>query len=54
MSRKVTGFLLFIALSLGNKALAQQYAFQVTFTDKNNTPYSFSDSLAFLSARALI
>jgi hypothetical protein len=36
------------------KATAQQYAFQITFTDKNNSPYRFSDSLAYLSPRALV
>jgi serine protease AprX len=42
-----------IALLLGNKATATQYAFQVTFSDKNNTPYSLSSPLDYLSPRAL-
>ena len=53
MFRKVIGCLLFVAVTFGFSASAQQYAFQVTFTDKNNTPYSFSDPLVFLSPRSL-
>jgi hypothetical protein len=34
-------------------AEASQYAFQITFTDKNNTPYSLSTPLAYLSPRAI-
>jgi serine protease AprX len=32
---------------------AQQYAFEVAFTDKNNTPYDLSAPSAYLSPRAL-
>ena len=32
---------------------ASQYCFQVTFTDKNNTPYSLSSPSSYLSARSL-
>ena len=42
-----------IALLLTNRATASQFAFQITFTDKNNTPYSLSDPLVYLSSRAL-
>ncbi len=31
----------------------QQYAFQITFSDKNNTPYSLSTPSVYLSPRAL-
>jgi serine protease AprX len=53
MCRKAIWGLLIIALSVCDNAAAQQYAFQITFTDKNNTPYNFSDPLAYLSARSL-
>ncbi len=53
MLRKVKWLCLVLALMQGFKASAQQYAFQVTFTDKNNTPYSLSSPAAYLSARAL-
>jgi len=51
--RKAIWLCLLLAFSLVNVANAQQDAFQVTFTDKNNTPYTFSDSLAYLSPRSL-
>jgi serine protease AprX len=44
---------LVIFLLLGKTATASQYAFEVWFTDKNNTPYSFSSPLTYLSPRAL-
>ena len=53
MCRKVIWFGLVLALLFAQKAAAFQYAFQVTFTDKNNTPYSFSSPLTYLSPRAL-
>ncbi len=53
MCRKVIGVWLLIAFLLGKSAVAQQHAYQVTFTDKNNTPYSLSSPLVYLSARAL-
>ncbi len=43
-----------IAFLLCDTANAQQYAFRVTFTDKNNTPYSLTSPLAYLSAPALV
>ena len=53
MCRKVVCAWLIIAFLLCDTANAQQYAFQVTFTDKKNTPYSLSSPLAYLSARAM-
>lgn len=53
MCRSVFGFGLIAALLLGSTTRATQYAYRVTFTDKNNTPYSLSSPSAFLSARAL-
>ncbi len=53
MCRKVVGVWLIIAFLLCEKATATQYAFQVNFTDKNNTPYSLSLPLWFLSPRAI-
>jgi len=53
MCRRALGVWLIIAFFLCNKAEASQFAFQVTFTDKNNTPYSLSSPLVYLSARAL-
>jgi len=53
MCRKVMVIWLFVAFLLCETAAAQQYAFQVTFSDKNNTPYSLSSPLVYLSARAL-
>ncbi len=46
---------LFVALALLQvvTAGAQQYAYQVNFTDKNNTPYSLSSPSAYLSPGAL-
>jgi subtilisin family serine protease len=42
-----------LAVLLGNnKVQAVQYAYQVTFTDKNNTPYSLGSPLAYLSSRS--
>lgn len=54
MWRKVIGAWLVIAFLLCHRATASQYCFQVTFTDKNNTPYSLSSPLAYLSSRALL
>jgi serine protease AprX len=54
MCRKVIEVGLIIAILLGTKAIAAtQFAYQVTFNDKNNTPYSFSSPLTYLSSRAL-
>ena len=44
---------LLLALLQGFAANATQYAYQVNFTDKNNTPYSLSSPLTYLSSRAL-
>jgi serine protease AprX len=53
MYRKVvSGWVLILSL-LCEAAIAQQYAFQITFTDKNNTPYSLSTPTAYLSPRAI-
>ncbi|MFI5195975.1 MAG: S8 family peptidase [Chitinophagales bacterium] len=51
--KAIWGCLIIIGSLLGYSANASQYAFQVTFTDKNNTPYSLSSPLAYLSPRAL-
>lgn len=32
---------------------AQQYAYRVSFTDKNNTPYTLNNPIAYLSQRAI-
>jgi hypothetical protein len=53
MCRRLTGIWLIISLLFCNNIFAQQDAFEITFTDKNNTPYSFSSPLTYLSARAL-
>ncbi len=54
MCRKVIGAVWMItAFFLSEKAVAQQFAFRVSFTDKNNTPYSLSTPAAYLSPRAL-
>jgi serine protease AprX len=53
MCRKVIGAWLVFAFLLGEPATAQQYAFQISFTDKNNTPYQLSSPIAYLSSRAL-
>ena len=53
MWSKVFGGLLVIAFLHGFTASATQYAYQVSFTDKNNTPYSLSTPSAYLSARAI-
>ena len=53
MWRKVLGAVVLLLLTLSEKAVAVQYAFQVSFTDKNNTPYSLSAPLAYLSPRAI-
>jgi len=50
---KVKWLCLSFAFLLVNMANAQQYAFQVTFTDKNNTPYSLSNPHVYLSSRAI-
>src|ERR1700759_528558 len=52
MCRKASVIALVIAFMLCGKAMATQYAFQVNFTDKNNTPYSLSSPLAYLSSRS--
>lgn len=53
MWRKFIGILAIVAFLPGIKASAVQYAFQVSFRDKNNTPYSLSSPLAYLSPRAV-
>ncbi|MCW3120956.1 MAG: peptidase and in kexin sedolisin [Flavipsychrobacter sp.] len=54
MRRSICGFGLIIALLLlADTAQADQYAYQVTFTDKNNTPYSLTSPSAYLSSRAI-
>lgn len=54
MCRKVIGAVWMItAFFLSEKAVAQQFAFRVSFTDKNNTPYSLSTPAAYLSPRAI-
>ena len=46
------GCFLLASLS-GNTVSAVQYAYQVSFTDKNNTPYSLGSPLSYLSTRAM-
>ena len=53
MCRKIILAALIIASLLGEKALATQYAFQVFFADKNNTSFSLSAPLAYLSPRSV-
>ena len=54
MCRSLGGIGLIIALLFAAATgAAPQYAFQVTFTDKNNTPYSLSNPSVYLSPRAL-
>lgn len=53
MCRNVIWVCLIAALLVSNDTSAVQYAYQVSFTDKNNTPYSLSSPLAYLSPRAL-
>ncbi len=54
MCRKVIGAVWIItSFFLSEKASAQQFAFRVSFTDKNNTPYSLSSPTAYLSPRAI-
>ncbi len=53
MCRSVTGVWLVIALLLGDTANAVQYAYQVTFTDKYNSPYSLGNPLIYLSSRSI-
>ena len=54
MFRKVKLLFVLLALmqSFGTSAQSQ-FAFQITFTDKNNTPYSLSSPSAYLSPRSL-
>ncbi len=53
MCRRAIGVCMIIAFLLCDKATAQQYAYRVDFTDKNNTPYHLSNPLMFLSPRAI-
>jgi len=49
----ICGCLMLIGSLLGHDAVASQFAFRVSFKDKNNTPYSLSTPLAYLSPRAM-
>ena len=53
MPGKAKWLCLLLALLQVYMANAQQFAFQVTFTDKNNTPYSLTSPGTYLSPRAL-
>ncbi len=53
MCRKVLVLWAILACFVCRPAIAQQYAFQITFTDKNNTPFSLTSPSAYLSPRAL-
>jgi len=53
MWRRITCLFLIIVFSHGFKATAAQYAFEVFFTNKNNTPYRIDSPLVYLSHRAL-
>lgn len=53
MCRKVILTWLVLMIFCFEKSTAQQFAYVVSFTDKNNTPYSLSSPLSYLSARAV-
>ena len=53
MCRKIKWLFLLLTALQFSPASAQQYAYQVTFTDKNNTPYSLSSPLTYLSSMAM-
>ncbi len=53
MCRKVILTWLVLLIFCCEKSLAQQFAYVVSFTDKNNTPYSLSSPSSYLSARAI-
>ena len=53
MPRNAKWLFLLLAFLQAYTINAQQYAFQITFTDKNNTPYSLSSPLTYLSPRAI-
>lgn len=44
---------LLIVLCVSEIKAQQQYAYVVSFTDKNNTPYTLSNPIAYLSQRAI-
>ncbi len=50
---KILGLLLLLLPGVLSFAQDHQYAFRVSFTDKNETPYTLSDPSAYLSARAI-
>jgi serine protease AprX len=53
MCRSVFAVWMILAFLLCEKASAAQYAFRITFSDKNNTPYTLGSPLAYLSARSV-
>ena len=54
MHKVFVSVILFFIFLVRSSAVAQhQYAFQITFTDKNNTPYSLASPSAYLSTRAI-
>lgn len=53
MCRKAILGALLSLLCGGYAATATQYAYEVRFTDKNNTPYSLSSPAAYLSSRSI-
>ena len=54
MSRKLFAISLVFSFLLCNRAGATQYAYQVTFKDKNNTPYNLLSPLSYLSPRSVL
>lgn len=50
---KILGALFLLLSGLPAFAQNQQYAFRVAFTDKNETPFTFTNPAAYLSSRAI-
>lgn len=53
MCRSARAILLIATLLAGTDLFAEQFAYIVRFTDKNNTTYSLSSPLSYLSARSV-
>lgn len=53
MCSRLRTILLIATLLAGNNLFAEQFAYIVRFTDKDNSPYSISSPSAFLSPRAI-
>lgn len=50
---RIAGVWIVVAFLLSDQATAQQYAYSVTFKNKNNTPYSLSSPLSYLTSRSV-